>query len=62
MIREIYLWEKNTNFGNGVRNIESRANKIGGKITLKSTPGNGTTIKFAGKISRFNKIKSFLNI
>ena len=25
--------EKNISFGNGIKNIESRANKIGGKIT-----------------------------
>jgi ligand-binding sensor domain-containing protein/two-component sensor histidine kinase len=54
--------EKNISFGNGISNIESRANKIGGKITFRSAQGNGTTIKFVGKISRFNKIKSFLNI
>lgn len=53
--------QENINFGNGIRNIESRAGKINGKVEWISGSENGTTLKFIGKISRFNKIKSFLN-
>ena len=53
--------QENINFGNGIRNIESRAGKINGKVEWISGSGNGTTLKFVGKISRFKKIKSFLN-
>jgi len=54
--------ESNTVLGNGIRNMESRAKKIDGTINLKSSQKNGTVIRFSGKISRFNKLKSFLNI
>ena len=54
--------EKDIVHGNGIRNIQARAEKIDGKITWIPSPGKGTTIKFTGKISRFNKLKSLLNI
>jgi signal transduction histidine kinase len=30
--------------GNGLNNLEKRANEIGGQITFKSEPGKGTCI------------------
>ena len=54
--------ESSTALGNGIRNMESRAKKIDGIMNWKSSQSNGTVIRFIGKISRFNKLKSFLNI
>ena len=48
--------------GNGIRNMETRANKINGRMKWHSSDKNGTVIRFIGKISRFNKIKSLLNV
>jgi two-component sensor histidine kinase len=48
--------------GNGLRNMETRADKINGKMKWRSSVENGTRIRFVGKISRFNKIKSLLNV
>jgi two-component sensor histidine kinase len=53
--------EKNTAAGNGLKNMESRANKIGGEMKWYSSSDRGTVITFIGKIGRFNKLKSLLN-
>ena len=50
--------EQNVEFGNGLKNMETRARKINGTIFRESANGNGTVIKFAGKLSRFDKLKS----
>jgi ligand-binding sensor domain-containing protein/two-component sensor histidine kinase len=47
-------------FGNGIKNMENRANKIKGKLSLKTEIGKGTTIIFSGKLGRLNRLKSLL--
>jgi ligand-binding sensor domain-containing protein/two-component sensor histidine kinase len=47
---------ENLEYGNGIRNMENRANLIGGKLKIKSTQGEGTTIRFIGRIGRMSKI------
>ena len=54
--------ELNSVAGNGLRNMEARADKINGKMICLSTLETGTVIRFIGKISRFNKLKSLLNV
>ncbi|MCH7964057.1 MAG: hypothetical protein IH852_08975 [Bacteroidetes bacterium] len=53
--------QKNMSHGNGLRNMESRAKKIGGRMKWYSSQNTGTVITFIGKIGRFNKLKSLLN-
>lgn len=48
----------NVKFGNGIKNMENRANKIKGKISWKTEIGKGTTIIFSGKLGRLNRLKS----
>lgn len=43
---------ENHSYGNGIKNIESRAKQIGGKLKWKSSIANGTTIRFVGNIKR----------
>ena len=47
-------------FGNGMKNIETRAISIGGKLKWKST-SEGTSIRFVGRIGKIQKIKTILN-
>ena len=51
----------NISYGNGIRNINERAKKLKGNITISSEPGKGTTIVFSGKIGRLNRIKTLLD-
>ena len=37
--------------GNGIKNMEARAEEIGGKFQINSAPGKGTSIKVTVKIS-----------
>jgi ligand-binding sensor domain-containing protein/two-component sensor histidine kinase len=53
--------EKKMIYGNGLRNMESRAKKIGGKMKWQSSQEKGTVIIFIGKIDRFNKLKFLLS-
>jgi len=55
------LDENNVSLGNGMKNIRQRAESIGGKVKWKSSPNQGTSIRFVGKRSGINKIKSLLN-
>jgi ligand-binding sensor domain-containing protein/two-component sensor histidine kinase len=48
-------------FGNGIKNMENRANKIKGKLSCKSEVGVGTTVSFSGKLGKINQIKSLFN-
>ena len=48
-------------YGNGIKNMENRAKKIGGRLYWESQDGNGTTVSFSGKLGRINKLKSFIN-
>jgi len=50
----IGIEEQDVKRGNGLRNIKSRAEAIGGRLTWKSAPEKGTMIRFAGKIARKN--------
>ena len=45
-------------FGNGIRNMENRANKIKGNLSWKTESGKGTTVIFAGKLGGLNRLKS----
>lgn len=49
----------NNIIGNGIKNIESRARSIGGRIKWKTSAGEGTVIRFMG---RSGKISWFRNI
>jgi two-component sensor histidine kinase len=48
-------------FGNGIKNMENRANKIKGKLSCKSEVGGGTIVSFSGKLGKINQIKSLFN-
>ena len=53
---------QNHKSGNGMRNMESRAKKIGGTITWESSSGRGSKVVFVGKINKFFKLKAMLNV
>ncbi|MBS4034827.1 MAG: hypothetical protein KGZ85_10200 [Ignavibacterium sp.] len=55
------LDENKISLGNGMKNIRQRAESIGGRVKWKSSPNQGTSIRFVGKRSGINKIKSLLN-
>ena len=40
--------------GRGLMNMRSRANKIGGTLTLESVPGAGTRVKFTYRLSEYH--------
>ena len=40
---------KNPGGGNGLRNMQARANLIGGELSVQSTPGEGTTVRLVGR-------------
>ena len=48
-------------FGNGIKNMKSRANKLKGNLNWSSENGIGTSVIFSGKLGRINRIKSFFN-
>jgi ligand-binding sensor domain-containing protein/two-component sensor histidine kinase len=54
--------DRNYKHGNGMINMSERAKKIGGKISWESSPESGTRVVFVGKIDKFFKLKSFLNV
>ena len=60
MMKGIHF-SKAISYGNGIRNINERAKKLKGNITISSEPGKGTTIVFSGKIGRLNRIKTLLD-
>ncbi len=41
---------KDKSNGNGLKNMEQRANEIGGKVKWRCTKGEGTTVTFLGRI------------
>jgi signal transduction histidine kinase len=47
-------------FGNGIKNMESRAKKLKGELIFKSNHTDGTIIEFSGKIGRINRLMSVL--
>jgi signal transduction histidine kinase len=51
----------NVKFGNGIKNMESRANKLKGKLSWNAESGKGTTVIFSGKLGKINRIKSLFN-
>jgi ligand-binding sensor domain-containing protein/anti-sigma regulatory factor (Ser/Thr protein kinase) len=48
-------------YGNGLKNIESRAKAIGAKVKWESVPGKGTTLYFTGRIRNKIDIKNMVN-
>ena len=50
----------NKEIGNGLKNMEGRANLIGGKLKWRSSQDIGTTITFVGKLNGVNKISYYL--
>lgn len=56
----IGLDENNTGYGNGIKNIKQRAESIGGRVKWKSSPAQGTSVRFVGKRTGFIKLKSLL--
>jgi signal transduction histidine kinase len=40
--------------GRGLMNMRSRANKIGGTLSLESVPGTGTRVKFAYRLTEYH--------
>jgi len=40
--------------GRGLQNMRSRANKVGGTLTLESVPGAGTRVKFVYRITEYH--------
>jgi len=47
-------------FGNGIRNMENRANKIKGMLSWKTESGKGTSVIFSGRLGGLNRLKSLL--
>ena len=47
--------------GNGIKNIESRARSIGGRIKWKTSPGEGTIIRFIGHSGKNIWFRNLLN-
>jgi two-component sensor histidine kinase len=50
-----------TGTGDGVKNIENRAEAIGGKVKWRSSIGGGTTLYFAGRITKNYNPISMIN-
>jgi len=49
-------------YGNGIRNMRNRAEKLKGSLTVNSEKGKGTTIIFSGKLSGLKTMGSIINI
>ncbi|GJQ62938.1 MAG: hypothetical protein SCALA702_19910 [Melioribacteraceae bacterium] len=47
--------------GNGIKNMKSRAELIGGEVTFRSAANYGTEIIFRGKFSKLKRLKSIFN-
>ena len=67
-VLEISLSDDGTGFdekiitsGNGLRNMENRAEQIGGRIKMKTSTSTGTLIRFIGRPGSKNKLKSLFN-
>lgn len=52
--------ENNIDYGNGIKNIKQRAESIGGRVKWKSSPSQGTSVRFVGKRTGLIKLKSLL--
>lgn len=48
-------------FGNGIKNMKARANKINGNIMWDSGKEKGTVISFTGKLGKINRVKSLFD-
>lgn len=53
---------QNIELGNGIRNMDSRSNNIGGKLKWSSFPGKGTTVKFIGAVRNTNYLKKYFAV
>ncbi|RPI65492.1 MAG: hypothetical protein EHM47_18740, partial [Ignavibacteriales bacterium] len=52
--------EKSIEYGNGLKNIRSRAEALGGKVKWKKRDGGGTSLIFIGKVTnRINVMSLF---
>ena len=40
----------NESNGNGLKNMEARMKAVDGRVSVKSAPGEGTTISFNGEV------------
>lgn len=49
---------KLVNYGNGIRNMKNRADRLKGSLKVNSEKGKGTSIIFSGKLSRLKTIGS----
>ena len=47
---KVFVSDKVSNGGNGLNNMKSRAETIGGTLNIFSKIGEGTTIQFEGNI------------
>jgi signal transduction histidine kinase len=52
----------NIEFGNGIRNMDTRSNNIGGKLKWSSSPEKGTTVKFIGAVKNTNLLKKYFTV
>lgn len=52
----------NIEFGNGIRNMDTRSNNLGGKLKWSSSPEKGTTVKFIGAVRNTNYFKKYLTV
>ncbi|MCW8803687.1 MAG: triple tyrosine motif-containing protein, partial [Ignavibacteriaceae bacterium] len=48
-------------FGNGIKNMDSRAKNIKGNLSWNAESGKGTTVIFSGKLGKINRFKSLFN-
>jgi signal transduction histidine kinase len=49
--------EKNVKYGNGLKNMQVRADTLGGKLYIKSIDSKGTVIRFVGRLERQSTFK-----
>ena len=48
---------ENIEYGNGIKNIETRSKNIGGKLKWKSSADSGTMIRFIGEIKNMSRLR-----
>jgi ligand-binding sensor domain-containing protein/two-component sensor histidine kinase len=49
--------ENNIRYGNGLKNMQDRADTLGGKLYIKSIDSKGTVIRFVGRLERHSTFK-----
>jgi ligand-binding sensor domain-containing protein/two-component sensor histidine kinase len=48
-------------YGNGITNMENRAKKLKGILSLTAESGRGTVVKFSGKLGKVSKFKAMFD-